>query len=223
MARVLHKEAKEAYVIVSVSEARDLYGAADSVHDFDHILRVLKLAARIATAEGADMDVVQTAVLLHDWGRVEAQGQDHAAVAAGRARHFLAARDAASDYIKAVVHAIAAHRFRTAPAPQTLEARVLFDADKLDAMGAIGIARAFAYGGAHNQRLWAPREVVDLARWQQEGDDPDAHTPVHEFVVKLSHLKDRLYTTEGRAIAEARHAYMAAFYERLDAEVAGRL
>lgn len=210
-------------MVLTVTEARALYGAADSVHDFDHILRVLTLAERIGDAERADLDIVRTAVLLHDWGRVEAVGQDHAKVAATRARDFLAGRGADETYIAAVVHAIAAHRFRTAPDPQTLEAQVLFDADKLDAIGAIGIARAFAYGGAHNQPLWAPRENVDLARWRREGDDPDTHTPVHEFVVKLSRLKERLYTREGRAIAKERHAYMAAFYERLDAEVLGSL
>jgi uncharacterized protein len=222
MARVFYGT-KEGYVALTVAEARALYGAADSVHDFDHILRVLTLAERIAGAEGADPTVVRVAALLHDWGRAEADGRDHAKVAAERARRFLTERGASGAWLAAVVHAIAAHRFRTEPDPQTLEAQVLFDADKLDAIGAIGIARAFAYGGAHNQRLWAPREDVDLARWQQQGDDPDAHTPVHEFVVKLSRLKDRLYTQEGRAIAAARHAYMAAFYDRLDAEVRGSL
>jgi uncharacterized protein len=123
--------------------------------------------------------------------------------------------------VEAVAHAIAAHRFRTGPEPTTLEAQVLFDADKLDAIGAVGVARAFAYGGARGQRLWAPIESVDLARWQEEGDDLNVHTPIHEFVVKLSRIKERLFTPTGRAIAEERHAYMVGFYERLDAEVRG--
>lgn len=212
---------------LSLEAARRLYGDADSVHDFDHIERVVALARRIAAAEGADEEIVRVAALLHDWGRAEAdaQGRDHAAVAAARAAALLRAEGRPEPWISRVTHAIAAHRFRTAPAPRTLEAQVLFDADKLDAIGAIGIARAFAYGGAHNQRLWAPlgagvRAGV-RARWDAEGDDPAAHTPVHEFVVKLSRVKDRLYTSEGRAIAAERHRYMAAFYRRLDAEVQG--
>ncbi|HOT91432.1 MAG TPA: HD domain-containing protein [Anaerolineae bacterium] len=207
---------------LSVEEARCLYTGADSVHDFDHILRVLALAERIGRAEGADLEIVRTATLLHDWGRSEADaaGQDHAALAARRAREFLAARGEPPVWIEAVVHAIAAHRFRVAPDPATLEAQVLFDADKLDAIGAIGIARAFAYGGAHRQRLWAPPDEVDLARWEANGDDA-AHTPVHEFVVKLARIQERLYTREGRAIARDRHHYMEAFYERLTAEVQG--
>ena len=206
---------------LSIEQVRTLYTAADSVHDFDHILRVLNLAERIALAEQADVAIVRTAALLHDWGRAEAEAErrDHAAEAAERARAFLQGADPA--WVEAVVHAIAAHRFRNLPDPQTLEAQVLFDADKLDAIGAIGVARAYAYGGAHQQRLWAPVEAVDVARWQAEGDDPDQHTPVHEFLVKLSRLKERLYTRTGKAIAEERHAYMAEFFHRLDAEVRG--
>lgn len=208
---------------LTIEAARALYGDADTVHDFDHILRVLALAERIAVVEGADPWVVRTATLLHDWGRAEAQkcGRNHAAVAAEQARDFLRRLDVPEQRIGAVTHAILAHRFRAAPAPETLEAQTLFDADKLDAIGAVGVARAFAYGGAHAQRLWAPRDSVDEARWQAEGDDPERHTPVHEFVVKLSRIKDQLYTGEGRRIAVERHAFMAAFYEQLDAEVRG--
>jgi len=85
----------------------------------------------------------------------------------------------------------------------------------------VGIARAFAYGGAHGQRLWVPRDTVGLSHWQAEGDDPNNHTPVHEFVVKLSRLKERLFTPTAQAMAEDRHAYMTAFFDRLDAEVRG--
>ena len=210
---------------LSSEEARGLYGDADSVHDFDHILRVLALAERIAQAEGADLVIVRTAALLHDWGRAEALtvGRNHADVAGERAERFLASRGMPEAQIAAVVHAIVAHRFRAEPHPQTLEARALFDADKLDAIGAIGIARAFAYSGGNSQRLWAPRDVVDVERWEREGDDSGLHTAVHEFVVKLARIKERLYTAEGRRIAEDRHRYMTAFFDRLDAEVRGEL
>jgi uncharacterized protein len=214
--------------MLTIAEAKQYYEGADAVHDFDHVLRVLALAERIGKAEGADMEIVRAAALLHDVGReqAEADGLDHAAFAATRAREILhrpgrAGAGLPSAKIEAVAHAIAAHRFRTGPEPSTLEARTIFDADKLDAIGAIGVARAFAYGGAHGQRLWAPAETVDLARWQKEGDHPHEHTPVHEFMVKLSHLKDRLFTPTGQSIAEERHAYMVAFFERFDAEVRG--
>jgi len=208
--------------MITITEARRYYEEADAVHDFDHVLRVLTMAERIGRAEGADIEIVRAAALLHDVGReqAEAAGLDHAAFAAGRVWEILADQPAAK--VKAVSHAIAAHRFRTGPQPETLEAQSLFDADKLDAIGALGVARAFAYGGAHNQRLWASVEEVDVARWMEEGDDSHTHTPVHEFIVKLSRLKDQLYTPTGRAIAGERHAYMVAFFERLDAEVQGK-
>jgi uncharacterized protein len=209
--------------MISIDEARQYYGNSDAVHDFDHVLRVLALAERIGRAEGADIEIVRAAALLHDVGRAhaDAQGLDHAAVGAEMTRAILAGQPPTK--VEAVAHAVAAHRFRADSAPETLEAQVLFDADKLDAIGAVGIARAFAYGGAHGQRLWAPRESVDVARWKRAGDDPDAHTPVHEFVVKLSQLKDRLFTPTGHAIAAERHAFMVDFFARMDAEVQGEL
>jgi len=208
--------------LITIAEARRYYEAADAVHDFDHVLRVLALAEHIGRAEGADLEVVRAAALLHDVGRekAEADGLDHAVHAADRAREILAGQPA--EKVEAVAHAIAAHRFRTGPEPATLEAQVLFDADKLDAIGAVGVARAFAYGGARGQRLWAPVETVDVARWLEEGDDPAEHTPVHEFIVKLSRIKERLFTPTGRAIAEKRHAYMVGFFKRFDAEVRGQ-
>ncbi len=207
--------------MISVTEARRLYDGADAVHDFDHVLRVLQLAQHIGTIEGADARIVRAAALLHDIGRSEAEaaGIDHAQAAAERAKALLARHPA--PIVEAVCHAVAAHRFRTQPEPATLEAQVLFDADKLDAIGAVGVARAFAYGGAHGQRLWAPAESVDLDRWLAAGDDANAHTPVHEFVVKLSRIRDHLYTPTGRQMAAARHDYMAGFFDRLAREVRG--
>jgi len=208
-------------LIVSIAQVRRYYEGADAVHDFDHVLRVLALAERIGRAEEADLEIVRAAALLHDVGReqAEAGGLDHAAFAAQRAREILSGQPDAK--VEAVAHAIAAHRFRTGPEPATLEARVLFDADKLDAIGAVGVARVFAYGGAHGQRLWAAVETVDVDRWTAMGDDPQDHTPVHEFVVKLSRIKERLFTPTGRSIAEKRHATMVAFFRQLDAEVQG--
>jgi uncharacterized protein len=208
--------------MITIEQARQFYSDDDPVHDFDHILRVLALAERIGVAEGADMDVLRAAALLHDVGRDEAEavGRDHALVAAARAREILAG--APPDTVDAVVDAIMAHRFRSGPPPQSLEGRVLFDADKLDAIGAIGVARAFAYSGRAGRRLWAPVSEDYVERWQNGAVESGEHTAVHEFVVKLSRLKEKLFTSEGRRIAEERHEVMARFFERLADEVAGR-
>jgi uncharacterized protein len=202
--------------MITIEEARQYYQGHESSHDFDHVLRVLALAERIARAEGGDLEVVRAAALLHDIGRAEeeATGEDHATVGAARAREILAGHP--PEKVEAVVVAIASHRFRSGPPPETPEARALFDADKLDAMGAVGIARAFARAGAQRRRLWVPPDVAAA-----QGDGTPDPTPVHEFVVKLSQLQDAMTTATGRALAEERHSFMVQFFSRLDAEVRG--
>ena len=128
----------------------------------------------------------------------------------------------------AAAQAIAAHRFRQGTPPATLEARVLYDADKLDAIGAIGVARAYAIAGVCGQRLWADVAPDYLANKLAAGphaahDLTAAHTPVHEMVFKLARLKDTLSTPTARAIAEERHRFMLEFFARLEQEVKGEL
>jgi uncharacterized protein len=213
--------------MITVEFARTLYDDSDPVHDFDHVLRVLALARRIGSAEGADMAVVETAVLLHDIHRAgedqhayvhNAETADHALLAAEQARGILSRLDPppAPDFIDAVAHAVAAHRFRNTIEPLTLEAKVVFDADKLDAIGAIGVARAYAYGGMTGQKLWG-----DVPP-DYPGGGPD-HTARHEYVYKLARIQGRMQTATGRAIARERHMVMQAFFERLEKEVRGEV
>ena len=212
---------------ISIEQARQHYGEADSAHDFDHVLRVLGLAERIGPAEGANMDILRTAVLLHDIGRPEeiASGACHAEVGAHKARQILA--EWPSEHVDAVAHAIRAHRFRNDAAPETLEAKILYDADKLDSIGAIGVARAYAISGLRGQRLWGevhPDYASELSRSKDAGrQDSPSHTPVHEFAFKLSRIRDSLFTDTARQIADERHRFMAEFFARLEAEVKGQL
>lgn len=200
--------------MISIDEARTLYQGADAAHTFDHVLRVLALAEHIGREEGADLEIVRTATLLHDIARHE---PDHHLQGAERARQLLASQP--SDRVEAVCHAIAAHRFRRGPAPATLEARCLFDADKLDAIGAVGVARAVAYGATHGQRLWShPLAEIDPASMPPADS---SYTPSHEFVYKLARLQQMLTTATARRIAAGRHRVMLEFFERLDAEAQG--
>jgi uncharacterized protein len=203
--------------VIAIDQARQYYEGADAIHDFDHVLRVLALAERMAEAEGADLEIVRTAVLLHDVGRGhgDRSATDHAQTGAEFARNLLAGHP--PDRIEAVAHAIAAHRFRTGPTPQTIEAKVLHDADKLDAIGAIGVARAFAYGGHEGQRLWA----AVPPGYEETQANRSGHTPVHEYVMKLQKIEGRLLTASARRFAEGRHEFMVAFFQRLDREVQG--
>lgn len=201
--------------MISIDQARSLYEGADSAHAFDHVLRVLALAEHIATREGADLEIVRTATLLHDIARAE---PDHHLRGAEQARLILC--DYPQERVEAVCHAIETHRFRKGLRPATLEACCLFDADKLDAIGAIGVARAVAYSATHGHRLWSePLSDIDPQSPPPSGID---YSPSHEFVYKLSRLQDQLLTTTARRIAEKRHQIMVEFFERLDAEVLGR-
>jgi len=140
-------------VPITVEAARALYEGAGGGHDFHHVWRVVQLAERIARAEGADPEIVLAAAWLHDIG--ESRGRaDHHLRGAAMARELLATGGRPPGFVEAVAHAVEAHRFRVDPAPRTLEARVVSDADKLDAIGAIGVARAFAYAGAQGTALW---------------------------------------------------------------------
>lgn len=205
--------------------ARRLYSTGDAAHDFDHVWRVTALACRLAAAEGADVDVVGTAALLHDVP-VEAQldvdatqlRQAHHLAAADFARVYLADQGMPTQQIDNVVHCIEAHRFRDQSVqPRTLEAKCLYDADKLDSMGAIGVARAFAYAGNDNNRLWTtPWQEVPPIAAKPTGAE---YTPVHEYVYKLQRLLATLYTPTARRIGEARHQFMVDFFEQLDREM----
>lgn len=209
--------------MISVEEARKYYREADSAHDFDHVLRVTAMAEYLARAEGADVGIVHTAALLHDIARVDedAAGQgDHAEMAAHRARVILVERGVRAETADAVAHAIAAHRFRGSVQPQTLEAKVLFDADKLDSIGAIGVARAYAIAGSLNQPLWSEVERDVIATRDQHNS---SHSPVAEFMVKLRHVHERMHTATARKIAEERHGFMAEFFERLGREIQGQM
>ena len=203
--------------MIRIKEARQYYTDSDAAHDFDHVLRVLTLAERIGQAEGAAMEIVRTATLLHDVARAEEErtGACHAKAGAKRARQILAGHPA--DKVESVAQAIASHRFRDQVIPQTLEAKVLYDADKLDAIGAIGIARAYALAGRRGQHLWAESPAGSLGESQSTD-----YTPVHEFIFKLSRLKEALFTTTARQIAKDRHRYMVEFFARLEAEVQGK-
>jgi uncharacterized protein len=218
----------------SIETSRSWYPAADPVHGFDHVLRVYALAERIARAEQADLEIVRAAVLLHDAVPPREENQaltgdlaetgwpSHHLDSAAFARQVLAAEGWPEDRQAAVEHCIRAHRFRDeSTRPATLEARVLFDADKLDAIGAVGVARAIAYAAGAGQPFYAPASHSFLQTGQREVGEP--HSAYHEFLFKLCKLRDRLYTASARKLAEDRHQVMEAYFLRLQAEARGEV
>lgn len=207
----------------TLDQARAWYVDTDPVHDFDHVKRVYQLAEKIGAAEGADLEIVRAAVLLHDASGAapgdSAARADHHQASATFAGEVLRAEGWPADRITAVQHCIRAHRFRTGEAPQTLEAQVMFDSDKLDVLGAIGVMRVAAYAARAGQPLTGEPSPRFLATGEKELGEP--HTPYHEFLFKLSRVQERLHTPTARALATERHRYLAEFFDRLALEVKG--
>lgn len=210
----------------TIEQARQYYLSADPVHDFQHIQRVLALAERVGREEGADLEILRAAVLLHD-----AAGATPGAETGPRATHHEASAEFARGVlmeegwpearVEAVLHCIRSHRFRGTEAPRSLEAKILFDCDKLDVLGAIGVARAMAYAALAGQPLTGQPSERFKTSGEKEPGEP--HTPYHEFLFKLAKVKDRMHTPAARAIAEDRHRYLQEYFDRLAREVAGEL
>ncbi len=204
------------------AEAFAYFNDARGSHDGDHTERVLRLAIRIGRKEKADLDVLRLAALLHDIGRAEEDRTNgkscHAEAGAKKAKAVLEKRGLDPQIIGRVVHCIASHRFRKSVRRETLEARVLFDADKLDSIGAVGIGRAFLFAGEVGARLHDPaKEIKKTLPYTRED------TAYREFLVKLRHIRGQMTTAEGKRIARERHVFMAAFFDRLNRETEGRL
>jgi len=190
-------------------------------HGWDHAERVWRLCRHIGAQEGADLEVLELAALLHDIGRAAEKASGgklcHARAGAERAREIMGEQNVPQVTAARVFHCIASHRFRgNNSRPETLEARVLFDADKLDALGAVGVGRAFLFAGEVGARLHNPE--VDIARTRSYSREDTAY---REFFVKLRKVRERMLTGTGRRMAEDRHAFMESFFQRLDQEVRG--
>ena len=201
-------------------KARSFFGEAGASHGWDHTLRVSVLARRIGEIEGADMSVVMAAAFLHDIGRAmqdESGGRlCHARKGSEMAGPLVAELSLEQSQKENIIHCIRSHRFRKGDEPATLEAKVLFDADKLDSIGAIGVARAFAFAGEVGARLHCPdKDPFETLAYSE--DD----TGYREFKVKLEKVKDRMLTDEGRRMAVNRHSFMSAFFKRFLDEYEG--
>ena len=203
-------------------EAKAHFVGARGSHDWDHTERVYQLCLRIGLKEKADLDVLRLAALLHDIGREQEDRTDgkicHSRRGADLAGLILRKYSLGTDRIAEVTHCIRTHRFRGTSLPESLEGKVLFDADKLDSIGAVGIGRAFLFAGEIGAKLHNRR--IDVKKTKPYTNEDTAY---REFLVKLSRIKDRMFTKEGRRIAAERHKFMVEFFSRLKKEITGRL
>ena len=181
-----------------------------SGHDWFHTLRVFRTATRIAEAEGADVETVQLAALLHDVDDRKLSPETYADKA--NARSFLFANNVDESRIDEICRIIGEISFAENCVPSTLEGKCVQDADRLDAIGAIGIARAFAYGGNHNRLMYHPDVKPNLNMSKEEYVNSKS-TTVNHFYEKLFKLTDMMNTETAKSIAREREEYMRGFVD----------
>ena len=202
----------------TAARVRELLGGDASGHDWWHTLRVRRMALRLGADEGANPFVVELAALLHDVDDWKASGDPEAAPR--HAREWLRSLDVEPEVVQHVAEIVATLSFRGAGVPtpmRTVEGKVVQDADRLDALGAIGIARAFAYGGNRGRPLHDPEAAPVLHESFEQYRGAGGATLNH-FYEKLFLLRDRMNTAAGRRLAQERHRFMEGFVARFLAE-----
>lgn len=188
----------------TIEFAKEIFEGDGSGHDFDHTMRVYRMALRIAEDEGADPNVVALAALLHDVDDKKLSPETYERK--DRAVGFLREQGVDDQTVKKIVAIISQISFSAGNGrPDTLEGCCVQDADRLDAIGAIGIGRAFAFGGSRGRRMHDP-------------ENEDMTTTIQHFYDKLLLLKDRMNTETGKKLALERDAFMRAFLDQFYAE-----
>jgi uncharacterized protein len=207
-----------------------------SAHAIEHVMRVYNLCLQLAKNEqNVDLDVLKTAVLLHDIARAKEFKDknstiDHAVLGAEMATEILRKLGYSEEKIARIKHCIATHRFRSDVKPETIEAQILFDADKIDVLGAVGVARSFMMAGQYGQKTYLDIPIETYLRSNVVGGksygkikDISKHAANLEFELKFKHIPERLYTQKAREIAKERLQVMENFYERLKMEIEAEL
>lgn len=191
----------------------------DGAHDEAHLVRVWRNVAAIRSQEGGETEVLLAATLLHDCVWIDKTSPERPLAsrkAAAKARKVLAPLGWTQDRIDQIAHAIEAHSFSAGIAPVTLEARILQDADRLDAMGFIGVARCLYLAGQRGAALYHPTEPSAEVRALD-----DAQFALDHFQTKLLHLGDHMQTKTGQIMAQERSAKLKGYYDGLLEEIAG--
>lgn len=202
-----------------------------SAHNLDHVFRVYNLCMLISKYEkDVDMEVLIPAALLHDIARVkESQDNtgeiDHAVLGGEMAVKILKELNYEEDKIDTIKNCIISHRFRTGNEPKTIEGKILFDADKLDVIGATGIARTFMLAGQFGQRLTGNSSINDYLKENTVENgrikDLSKHTPFIEYEVKFKKIPQKLYTEKAKEIGNKRLKFMKEYFEKLNLEIDG--
>jgi len=202
-----------------------------SAHSMDHILRVYNLCSCLADSEeGVDREVLLVSALLHDIARAREDSDEtrsirHEIQGSRMAAEILEELGYSAGFIGKVRHCIETHRYRSGNTPLTIEAKILFDADKLDAIGAVGIARSFMLAGQFGEMLY---QDVPLEEFRKENTlekdiikDMSRHSPNLEYELKLKKIPQRLFTVKAMELARERIEFMESFFRLLGEEIKG--
>lgn len=205
-------------------------------HDLEHVKRVYRLCLKLAADFPAvDREVLKAAAWLHDIARAQEDrdptgSTDHALRGAELAAAILTEVNFPKTKIEPVAHCIASHRFRSGVAQESLEARLLFDADKLDVLGAVGLARSYILAGEYGQPLYAAVPLDEYIRENLVGGvanglvkDLTKHAINLEYELKFKLIPARLYTARAKLFAADRLKFMEAYFQRMQQEIAGEL
>ena len=207
-----------------------------AAHDMEHIIRVYRQCLHLAKFEdNVDIHILKTAAILHDIARAREDNDpsrtiDHASLGAKMSKEILRHLDYSENQINQITHCIRSHRFRESESPMTIEAKILFDADKLDVLGPVGIARSFMISGAFHQSMYLDTNLDEYIKENLLNGKPDGriidvskHSPNLEFENKFRKIPGRLYTQKGREIGRKRLDYMERFFEDLKKQIDGHL
>src|ERR671920_42263 len=189
----------------------------DPAHDFHHVMRVYKNAKRIGRREGTNMDILLPAVLLHDlivYPKGSTKSSKSSEESADLAENILRSYGYPQDQINQICYCIRVHSYSKRLVPASLEARILQDADRLDALGAVGIARTFSVGGSENRTIYNPNDPF----CRSERDLDDMQWTLDHFQTKLLKLEDSMHTQTAKKIAKERARFMKLFIRQLQKE-----
>lgn len=205
----------------AIKYVKQIFADDYSGHDYHHTMRVYRLAVQIAEQENADMLIVQLAALLHDVDDVKLSSETYATKQ--NAVGFMESNGVDNDIIDAVCKIIEEVSFAGTDSvvPSTIEGKCVQDADRLDAMGAIGIARTFAYGGSKGRKIYDPDIKLLVNMKKEEYRQNQNSTSINHFYEKLLLLKDMMNTETAKKLAEHRQAVMEDYIQEFMAEWEG--